>query len=129
MTEKQKRLEGWVSVFRSSTDYEADMARDRLDSAGITAAVFTQRDHSFSLTVGALARVYVMVPAESADEATSILQEQITDDELESAAAGSERLHVDPGAPPVDKEELLDSGIEKIHLDTPEESTEGEKLA
>ena len=39
------------------------MARDRLDSAGIQAAVFTQRDHSFSLTVGALARVYVMVPA------------------------------------------------------------------
>ena len=128
MSEKQKRLEGWVSVFRSSTDYEADMARDRLDSAGILAAVFTQRDHSFNVTVGALARVYVMVPADSEDEAKAILQEHLTDEELEAAAAAV-APDTDPLEPARGIEEVLDSGIEKIHFDIPEEPPEDEKLA
>ena len=126
MREKRKELGGWVSVFRSSTDYEADMARDRLDSAGITAAVFTQRDHALSLTVGSLARVYVMVPEDNAAEATAILQERLTDEELEAAASESREDADDPNK---NTEELLDSGIEKIHFLTPEESSDDEKLA
>ncbi len=126
MSEKPKQLEGWVSVFRSSTDYEADMARDRLDSAGIPAAVFTQRDHAFNLTVGALARVYVMVPAESVDQAKKVLQEHVTDEELEAAAAGAS--HGDPDTPTRETEHLLDSGIEKFHFNIPEESSEDENL-
>ncbi len=126
MSEKRKELEGWVSVFRSSTDYEADMARDRLDSAGITAAVFTQRDHALNLTVGDLARVYVMVPEDNAAEATAILQERLTDEELEAAASESREDAYDPNK---NTEELLDSGIEKIHFLTPEEPSDDEKLA
>ncbi len=126
MSEKRKELEGWVSVFRSSTDYEADMARDRLDSAGMTAAVFTQRDHALNLTVGALARVYVMVPEESAAEAKAILEERITDEELEAAASESQP---EPDNSNENTEQLLDSGIEKIHFLTPEESSDDEKLA
>ena len=34
MSEKEKHREGWVSVFRSSTDYEADMVRDRAGFGG-----------------------------------------------------------------------------------------------
>ncbi|WP_243663635.1 DUF2007 domain-containing protein [Rhodothermus marinus] len=57
------RHEDWVEVFRTSTDYEADIVRDRLDDAGIPAVVFTQRDHVFNLNVGNLALVSVRVPA------------------------------------------------------------------
>lgn len=130
MSEKPKQLEGWVSVFKSSTDYEADMARHRLDSAGIPAAVFTQRDHTFNLTVGALARVYVMVPAELVDQARTVLEERLTDEELEAAAtAAPSASDGDPDRPPRETEHLLDSGIEKIHFDIPEESSEDENLA
>ncbi|MFV1980273.1 MAG: putative signal transducing protein [Rhodothermia bacterium] len=125
MSEKSKKLGGWVSVFRTSTDYEADMARDRLDSAGIPAAVFTQRDHALNLTVGALARVYVMVQAESVDRAEAVLRERLTDEELEAAAGASD---TEPGTPTRETEQLLDSGIEKIHFETLEESSEDENL-
>jgi hypothetical protein len=126
MSKGQKQREGWISVFKTSTDYEADMARDRLDSAGIPAAVFTQRDHALSLTVGALARVYVMVPPEYADDAVAVLDERLTDEELEAAASGSQS---EPEIPTDEREELLDSGIETIHLSTPEDPSEEEKLA
>ncbi len=130
MSEKSKKLAGWVSVFRTSTDYEADMARDRLDSAGIPAAVFTQRDHALNLTVGALARVYVMVQAESVDRAEAVLRERLTDEELEAAAAAATAgaSDTEPGTPTRETEQLLDSGIEKIHFETLEESSEDENL-
>ena len=124
MSKSQKELEGWVSVFRTSTDYEADMVRDRLDSAGINAATFTQRDHALNLTVGALARVYVMVPPESANDAMAVLREVISDEELEAAWEGS---ILDPDRPA--EEEPLDSGIERISFGDPEDPPEDEKLA
>jgi hypothetical protein len=127
MSEKQKELEGWVSVFRSGTDYEADFVRDRLDSAGVPAAVFTQRDHSFNLNVGDMAKVYVMVPPEKVDEAKTILAEQITDEELEAAAAQGADSDADERGR--ENEEPLDSGVEKIDFRNPEDPPDDERLA
>ncbi len=125
MSDNEKQREGWVSIFTSSTDYEADMVRDRLDSAGVTAAVFTQRDHALSLTVGDLARVYVMVPPEMVEDARRVLAEHLTDEELDSAA---EESQPESDKPASETEEPLDSGIESIRFTTPEEP-EDEKLA
>ncbi|MCS3615035.1 DUF2007 domain-containing protein [Salinibacter ruber] len=111
--------EDWASVFRTSTDYEADLVRDRLDDSGIPAVVLTQRDHAFNLTVGDLASVHVMVPPEQADKAVSLLEEQLTDEELEAAALGA-----DPDAPPAntpDQDSKLDSGHEHMDLRPPED--------
>lgn len=127
MGEKQKHLEGWVSVFRSGTDYEADFVRDRLDSAGIPAAVFTQRDHSFNLNIGSLAKVYVMVPPDREAEALTILEEEITDEELEAAAAAGGGGDADDRGR--DNEEPLDSGIESIDFQNPEDPPDDERLA
>ncbi len=125
MSEFKPEREGWVSVFRSSTDYEADMVRDRLDSAGIPAAVFTQRDHAFSLTVGKLAQVYVLVPPEYQSQAEDILQElPLTDEELQSAIDTSDAPSDDDDA---GSEQLLDSGIERIRFANPEEPPDEEK--
>ena len=77
----------WVVVFETNTDYEAELVRDRLDDAGLRAVIDTKRDHAFFLTVGDLARVFVRVPTEEADEARSILASApISDAELEKAA-------------------------------------------
>lgn len=119
MAEFKPTREGWVSVFRSTTDYEADMVRDRLDSAGVPAAVFSQRDHALNLTVGELARVYVLVPAEYRSRAEEILSEQpLTDEELEAAADSSDEPS---GETDAGREQLLDSGIERLHFLAPEE--------
>ncbi len=113
------RHEDWVEVFRSSTDYEADIVRDRLDDAGIPAIVFTQRDHVFNLNVGHLARVSVRVPAPYADAARRILSEPVDEEMLRQAAEAA-----DPEAPPAhdpDTEARLDSGADHLGLDLPDD--------
>jgi hypothetical protein len=114
--------EDWVSVFRTGTDYEADLVRDRLDDSGIPAVVLTQRDHAFNLTVGDLAAVHVMVPPAQADQAVSLLEEQLSDEELEEAALGA-----NPDAPPAntpDQDSKLDSGHEHMDLGPPEDEAD-----
>lgn len=116
--------EDWASIFRSGTDYEADLVRDRLDDSGIPAVVLTQRDHAFNLNVGDLASVHVMVPPERAEEAVELLEQQLTDEELADAALGA-----DPEAPPAntpEEDSKLDSGHEHMDLGPPDEETEEE---
>lgn len=112
----------WVSVFRTGTDYEADLVRDRLDDSGIPAVVLTQRDHAFNLNVGDLAAVHVMVPPDRADDAVALLEESLDEGELEEAALGA-----DPDAPPAntpDQDSKLDSGHEHMDLGPPDEDEE-----
>lgn len=112
--------EDWVSIFRTGTDYEADLVRDRLDDSGVPAVVLTQRDHAFNLNVGDLASVHVMVPPDRADDAVKLLEQRLDDDELEEAALGA-----DPEAPPAhppDEESKLDSGQEQIDMGPPDAS-------
>jgi len=113
-----------VSVFRTGTDYEADLVRDRLDDSGIPAVVLTQRDHAFNLNVGDLAAVHVMVPPDQADDAVALLEETLDDDELEEAALGA-----DPDAPPAntpDQDSRLDSGNERMDFGAPDEEDDEE---
>jgi hypothetical protein len=117
--------EDWVSIFRTGTDYEADLVRDRLDDSGIPAVVLTQRDHAFNLTVGDLAAVHVMVPPDRADEAVDLLAQRLDDDALEEAALGA-----DPEAPPAhspDEEAKLDSGQERIDMGAPDDPDDDEE--
>ena len=118
-----RTYEGWISVFESSTDFEADLVRDRLDAAGIAAVVLTQRDHSFNLNVGDLSPVHVMVKPESEATARGVLAEApLSDEELEAAA-----LAADVSAPDAHdrtNEARLDSGIDEISFDVPDDEDE-----
>lgn len=114
--------EDWVSVFRTGTDYEADIVRDRLDDSGIPAIVLTQRDHAFNLTMGNLASVHVYVPPGRVDDAVQLLQEKLTDEELEEAALGA-----NPDAPAAhtpEEDSKLDSGHEHMDFDVPDDEDE-----
>lgn len=122
----EKTYEGWVSVFSSGTDYEADLVRDRLDDADVPAVVLTQRDHAFNLNVGDLAAVRVMVPPEHAEEAVRLLEEApLTDEELERAAMEADADA--PDAHDVRTEAALDSGIESIDFSVPDEPATDEE--
>ncbi len=113
------RYEGWVSAFSCSTDFEADLVRDRLDEAGVDAIVLTQRDHSFNLNVGDLSPVHVMVPPKHAEMAAGVLNENpISDAELEEAAMNADVMAPDAHDP--SSEARLDSGIEEISLEVPD---------
>ena len=120
-----RTYEGWVSVFECSTDFEADLVRDRLDEAGLAAVVLTQRDHSFNLNVGDLSPVHVMVQPESEAEARAVIDEApLTDAELEEAAMSADVMAPDAHDPT--SEARLDSGIEEISLDVPEDDDDDE---
>jgi len=116
----KKNLEGWVAVFGSGTDYEADLVRDRLDDEGLDAVILTRRDHVWNLNVGELADVVVLVPEEQVEEARRILESaRIRDSDLEQAA-----LAADPDAPSAHDEgeqSMLDTGIDRIRLSGPED--------
>ena len=113
--DNNQTLEGWISVFKTNTDYEADLVRDQLDAEGIPAVVFTQRDHSFNFTVGDMADVHVMVPPERAMDAAQFISiAPVSDTDLETQA-----MEADPNAPAAHsshEEAALDSGIEEIRL-------------
>lgn len=115
-----RTYQDWVVVFRTSTDYEADLVRDRLDDAGVSAVVLTQRDHAFNLNVGDLAPVNVLVPPADVKAAEEVLESApFTDAELSQAAMSS-----DPSAPSAHgkvEEAMLDSGMEEISFTPPEE--------
>jgi len=81
------KLQGWKTVFISGTDYEAELARNRLDDAGIPAVVLSQRDHAWNLTHGYLAKVRVLVPKELHETAEELLREPpVSDEELDTMA-------------------------------------------
>ncbi len=115
------RYEGWVSVFESGTDFEADLVRDRLGEQDISAVVFTQRDHVFNLNVGDLALVHELVPPDPEAAARAVDAEApATDAELEEAA-----MSADPYAPDAydpSTEASLDSGMESLDFSIPAES-------
>ena len=114
-----RSIEGWVEVFAATTDFEADLVRDRLGDAGIDAVVYTQRDHAFNLTVGDLAQVRVMVPPDRADEARALAAAPSgpSDAELEQAALAADPLAPDAQSP--ENEARLDSGAERISFEVP----------
>lgn len=118
---ESRTYEGWSSVFECSTDFEADLVRDRLDEAGLAAVVLTQRDHSFNLNVGDLSPVHVMVPPADEARARELLAEApISDAELEEAAMSADVMA--PDAHSFEDEAALDSGIDSINLSVPDDA-------
>ena len=84
---KRMEMDGWVEVFQTGIDYEAELVRDRLDDSGIEAVIMTKKDRAFSLTHGAMSRIHVMVPAVREDEALDLLHTApVSDEELTRAA-------------------------------------------
>ena len=113
------QYQDWTVIFESGTDYESDLVRDRLDDAGLSAVVLTQRDHAFNLTHGDLAQVRVLVPPDQVEAALAVLEsEPLTDAELEAAAMAAAPA---PDAHGEEEESMLDSGIESIRLSAPKD--------
>ncbi|GAB5519201.1 MAG: DUF2007 domain-containing protein [Rhodothermales bacterium] len=111
--------EGWIAAFTTNVTFEADIVRDRLADAGLSAVIMNKRDTSVMLNFGDNARINVMVPPDQVEEARALLAEApISDAELDSAAMNAAPASdtVDPDAP----EAMADTGNESIHLTTPD---------
>lgn len=65
--------ENWELVYTSSKDYEIEMLKDNLESAGIAATILHQKDRSFP-GVGDLAVIKLLVRKEDVNSALSFIQ-------------------------------------------------------
>lgn len=59
---KVRVMEGWAEVYTAHSDVDAWLIQQRLRTADIEARVFSQRDRVFSVDLGALSIVRVLVP-------------------------------------------------------------------
>jgi hypothetical protein len=66
-------MEGWAQVYTTSDTFEADLIKENLQSEGLDAAVLSQKDRSFSVDLGDLSPVRILVPAYEYLDATRLL--------------------------------------------------------
>src|SRR5690625_57920 len=112
-----------VVDYRTGTDYEADMVRERLEDDGCPAVVLTQRDHASYLNFGDRSRVNVIVPPSREQDALRILESApFTDAELDEASRVA-AINA-PDAHDKQRESMLDSGSDQINLSVPDEDDE-----
>lgn len=64
----------WVVVYTTSFDYEAEMLKGNLESAGISATILSQKDSSFPAP-GDLSIIKLLVKKEDAESAVTFLNE------------------------------------------------------
>lgn len=69
-------VQGWAEVYTTNDDSDAILVRENLQAEGIDAEILSQKDHfSFTVDLGDLARVRVLVPAFEYDAALGIIRE------------------------------------------------------
>lgn len=68
----------WVVVYTSDQEYEIEMIKDNLESAGIEAAMLSQKDRNFP-TLGDLSVVKLLVRREDVNAAVSFIQKIISE--------------------------------------------------
>jgi uncharacterized C2H2 Zn-finger protein len=90
-------IEGWAQVYSTSDDMEAGLIRENLQSEGLDAAVLSQKDRSFSVDLGDLSPVRVLVPAYDYLEAMKVLGQHMDDTGEVAFACPSCGEAFDPG--------------------------------
>ena len=90
------KFDGWISIFESGIDYEAEMVRDRLVDSGISAVLMTKKDRAFGLSVGSMSRIYVLVVPDEEQKARALIQDySFSAEELTEAALAANPEDVD----------------------------------
>ena len=72
--------EEWSIVYTTQYEYEAEMLKANLESAGIPCVVFSTKDHTYFMTVG-FGIVKVLVPKDKKDIALKIIEDLKYSDE------------------------------------------------
>lgn len=68
-------IEGWAQVYSTASEFEASLVRENLEAEGIDAQIFNQRDRIFSVELGELSIVRVLVPVFAYQQALSLIQD------------------------------------------------------
>ena len=69
--------EGWAEVYTTTSEFEAQLLRDNLRAEGIDAQTFSQRDRVFSVDLGELSIVRLLVPVWRYVDASEVIREHM----------------------------------------------------
>jgi hypothetical protein len=67
-------IEGWAQVYSATSELEAQLLRDNLRAEGIEAQVFSQKDMMFTLHLGELSILRILVPVWDYERALEIIR-------------------------------------------------------
>jgi hypothetical protein len=67
-------IQGWAQVYSTTSEFEAQLLRENLVAEGIDAQMFSQRDQMFSVDLGELSIVRLLVPAWAYPQADEIIR-------------------------------------------------------
>jgi hypothetical protein len=70
-------IEGWAQVYSATSDFEAQLLRENLRAEGIDAQIYSQRDSAFSVDLGELSIVRLLVPVWEYDHAVGVIREHM----------------------------------------------------
>lgn len=70
-------IEGWAQVYSPTTEFEAQLLRDNLRAEGIDAQIYSQRDRVFSVDLGELSIVRLLVPVWEYENALALIREHM----------------------------------------------------
>jgi hypothetical protein len=72
-------IEGWAQVYSTARDFDAWLVRESLRAEGIDAQIYSQRDRTFSVELGELSIVRLLVPVWEYETARELIRSQQTD--------------------------------------------------
>ena len=91
-------IEGWAQVYSTTRDFEAWLVRENLRAEGIDAQIYSQRDRTFSVDLGELSIVRLLVPVWEYEAAREVIRAHMDSDGEVSFACPSCGEALDPGA-------------------------------
>lgn len=72
-------IQGWAQVYSTTREFTAALLVDNLEIEGIDARIFSQRDNMFSVDVGELSIVRLLVPAWEYTSALKIIRDHMNE--------------------------------------------------
>lgn len=81
--------EDWVVAFVAQQEYEADMLKDNLESAGITTMILSQKDRNFPAP-GDFSQIKIMVHKDDLEDAIQFINK------IQPAESDEEKLEGEP---------------------------------
>ena len=91
-------IEGWAQVYSTASEFEASLVRENLESEGIDARIFSQRDRIFSVDLGELSIVRILVPVFSYDAVLGLIRDHMDTGGEVAFACGACGEAFEPGA-------------------------------
>lgn len=70
-------IEGWAQVYSNASEFKAQLVRENLRAEGVEAQIYSQRDRAFSLDLGEMSIVRLLVPVWEYERALKLIREHM----------------------------------------------------